>query len=287
MLPVRLPEQRDLFFAHPHLTGSTWPEPPRHPFDDRVAAVAEVGSTGMGMATYELDELLRTRSPDDLRGVLADHGVRIGELEVLLDWHTDDVERVAEKVIVDYAGMFGATRVKAAAFFFPPAVPPPPALLVERFAGLCDRAADHGLTIALEPVALFPEFSYAVAADMVVAADRPNGGLLFDAWQTFRDPTGMSTLDRIAARHVTGVELADGHATPRGALDVDCLNHRLLPGAGDFDLVRFLRALDAKGVEVPLSVEVLSAELRDLTPRDNARRTVSAFRDLLAEVRES
>ena len=282
---MTLLEPQNIFFAHPHLTGAKWPAQPRHSFEERVAAA---GGRGMGLGNRELDELLKTRSIDSLLDVLTEHGVRVGELEVIAGWHADGEEReqglAVEQAIYRYAEMFGATRVKTIAPIFPPAQPPPLDVLVERFAAVCDRAAEHGIVLAFEPIAFLPSFNYAMAADVVIGADRRNGGLLFDAWQTFFDPTGLDTLDRVSARHITGVELCDGRATPGSDLMEECLSQRRLPGEGDFDLVRFIRALDAKGVDVPLSVEVLNADLRELSARENVERTVASVRKLLAAV---
>jgi sugar phosphate isomerase/epimerase len=288
---MSLLDQRNLFFAHPHLAGSIWPEPVRDSFKDRVAAVAGVGSTGMGMGGYELEQLLATESEATVLGVLAEYGVVVGELELLLGWHADGEEgaaaRASEEQLFAWADLFGATRVKTSAVFFPPAELPPIEQLTERFAALCDRAAARGLTMELEPFAVFPAFHYGVAAEVVTAADRPNGGLLIDAWHLSRDPHGFAALDKVSARHITGVELCDGAAEPKVGLQEDCVNSRLLPGEGDFDLIRIVRTLADKGVDVPLSVEVLSEELRTLSPQENAIRTTAAVVALLDSARNS
>ena len=54
------------------------------------------------------------------------------------------------------------------------------------FAGLCDRAAEHGLLVHLEflPWSRIPDL--ATAWQVVNAADRPNGGIMLDAWHYFR-----------------------------------------------------------------------------------------------------
>lgn len=288
---MSLLDQQNPFFAHPHLTGSLWPEPVRDSFKDRVAALAEVGATGMGMGTYELEALPAGETPETLRTIADDHGIRIGELELLLGWHTDGDEyrqaRQTEDRMYAAAEVFGVQRIKTSAVFIPPAPLAPLDLLVERFAALCDRAAAHGLTVELEPFAVFPAFNYDVAADVVVAADRPNGGLLIDAWHYFRDPHGPAGLAKVDGRHITGFELADGHAQPVGSVQDDCIHHRLLPGEGDFDLVTLTRTLADKGVDVPVSVEVISVELRELTPQQNAERTVAAVRKILSEARSA
>nr|BAO66516.1 xylose isomerase [Streptomyces sp. MJ635-86F5] len=288
---MSLLQQQTPFFAHPHLTGSLWPDKVRDSFADRVAAVAAAGGPGMGMGWYELEDVLATRSLGDLRAVLDEYGVRIGEIELLQGWHTDGEEaehsRRSEDQLFSWAESFGATRIKTTAVFIPPAELTPRDLLVERFAALCDRAAERGLTVELEPFAVLPDFHYGVAADVVMTADRPNGGLLIDAWHLFRDPHGPAALQRVEGRHITGVELCDGTAEPVGGIQDDCVNNRKLPGEGDFDLVWMLRTLEAKGVDVTLSTEVLSEELRKLTPKEVVTRTTTAVRTLLQAVRKS
>jgi hypothetical protein len=118
----------------------------------------------------------------------------------------------------------------------PPAELPPADALAERFAGLCDRAAAHGTAIALEPVVVLPGFDHVAAHDLIRAVDRPGVGLMFAAWHVFRDPSALSVVKAVAARHVAGLELTDGPAAPRVDLLSDCVNDRLLPGEGDFDL---------------------------------------------------
>src|SRR5207245_10480415 len=56
----------------------------------------------------------------------------------------------------------------------------------EAFAGLCDRAARHGLLVHLEflPWSRVPDV--ATAWEVVRRADRPNGGIAGDAWHWFR-----------------------------------------------------------------------------------------------------
>ncbi|MEU9191381.1 TIM barrel protein [Streptomyces sp. NPDC048484] len=278
-------DQQNPFFGHLHLTGAPWDKPARHLFEDRVAAAAEAGATGIGFGAEELDQLVGTRSPAELRGILDHHGQHIGELEVLMGWHLDGPEaegpRAVEKRMYALAGMFGTARIKASAVFVPATAMPPLDLLVERFAALCDRAAAHGVVISLEPLSVFPGFDYPTAAEVVQRADKANGGLLIDSWHFFRDPGAFAALDKLSGRHINAFELVDGAAEPKVSRLEDCVDHRLLPGEGDFDLARLVRLLDDKQVDVTLSVEVLSAELRALPLRENLSRTVTAVRTFL------
>ncbi|GIJ44896.1 hypothetical protein Val02_17820 [Virgisporangium aliadipatigenens] len=277
-------EQPPVFFSALHLADRIWPEQPTVSFEERVAAAASVGAVGTGVNSYELTALLATRTHADLRAVAEHHGLPIGEVELALGWYVsgDDLGFGTEAAVFDHAERLGATRVKTVANIIPPAESPTPEQAVERFAALCDRAAERGLTIGLEPVGLDPTFTHADAAEVVRLADRPNGGLVLDAWHVFRDPTGLSTLEAVDGRHIVSVEICDAHAVPQGEnIQDDCLNHRLLPGEGELDLVRFARLLWAKGVRMPVSLEVLNTELRTLSPKENAERSVAALRALV------
>lgn len=281
-------QQRDLIFAHLHLTGAFWEQPPRDSFADRVAALGKYHCPGMVMGADELERLLTNYSADTIRGILAEHDVRITGVEVLIGWDAPEKwSGPARDRIFELAETVGAPTVKAAAVP-PPGVPPTPIPdLTAKFGELCDLAAARGLTVLLESVAVAAGFNYAAATEVVTVANRPNGKLLLDMWSLFRDPSGKSTIDRIAAEHVGGIELADGHAQPRADLMDECTNGRLLPGEGDFDLIPVLQALDAKGVDVPLTVEVLSAKLRKLTPSENVAHTLSAIRSFLEIARSA
>jgi hypothetical protein len=50
-------------------------------------------------------------------------------------------------------------------------------------------------------------------------------------------------------------------------------------------MIGVLRKLDEKGVDVPISVEILFEKLRNLTPREDVELTVISVRDYLAKAR--
>jgi sugar phosphate isomerase/epimerase len=63
------------------------------------------------------------------------------------------------------------------------------------------------------------------------------------------------------------------------------MHHRLPPGEGDFDLIRFVRTMDAIGARAPYSVEVLSDDLMALPPEEVGRRLGNAARHVLERAR--
>lgn len=280
-------DQRELIFTHLHLTGALWDQPPRYSFEERVAALGRHGC-GLGMGADELEALIAEHGAAWVRGVLAEHGVAVSELEVLFGWEApEEFSAPARERFFRLAEEVGATKVKAAALAQPGMPPLPTDELTVRFGALCDRAADRGITVALESIAVIPGYTYAIAADAVIAADRPNGLLQLDMWHLLRDPTGLDAVARIGGDRIGGVELNDGPEVPAENLLEECVSGRLLPGEGALPVATVLSDVDEKGVDLPLSVEVLSAELRALTPEQNVVRTITAVQTFLKAAREA
>jgi sugar phosphate isomerase/epimerase len=133
---------------------------------------------------------------------------------------------------------------------------------VQGFAALCDRAAEHGLLVALEfiPVTIVPDT--AVATRRVSEAGRANGGLCVDSWDFYRGAADEAQLRAIPPERVIVIQLDDGPAQPRDPeYFSDTIHFRNMPGEGEFDLVQFLRLLRDTGAEAPVSVEILSDAL--------------------------
>ena len=275
----------ELMFPQLQLAGAGWDQPARHSFADRLAAAARHGVTCIGMNVEEADKQLAEHSPEELRKIIADHGLRVAEVEVLFGWDHSDEATELENHVFELAVATGARKVKAAGITPPGHEPTSTEVLTSRFGAMCDRAARHGLTIALETIAAFPGFDLSVAADVLIGSNRPNGTLQVDTWHLFRDPTGRAALDRLEARQIGGLELADGTAEAPADLMTECVTARMLPGEGAFPLAELLRDLNDRGVDLPISVEVLSSELQPLDVDDIADRTMVAMQKVITAAR--
>jgi sugar phosphate isomerase/epimerase len=260
------------------LSGAPVGHPSRFSFDERVAAAADAGFAGVGRAAG--------RSDADLRGVLDDHGIKVMEVEFLYDWSLPDPPHAA-------TGLEATLHVMTDAFaphhltcgeISSPGAEPPAAVVAERFAGVCDRAAEHGTKVALEflPWTSIPNLRR--AWDVVHAAGRPNGGVLVDAWHYFRGGPDEALLRSLPGSAVVGIQLDDADA-PQGAAMEDTILRRRLPGEGGFDLTALVRALDAIGVEAPISVEVISTEQQARSVTDAARCAHDTTQDVLRRAR--
>ena len=256
----------DIIASYFTLTGASVMDPPRFSFEERVAAAAAAGFSGMGLMVTDYQAIVEGGAkPADLRAVADDHGIAVAELEFLMGWHADDDReaRKAEAVFYEMADLFGSRHMNLG-ILDPPGSLPALDVVAERFAGVCDRAAEHGLLLAFEflPFTCVPDA--ATAWDIVRTADRPNGGVLIDTWHHFRGANDDKAIRAIPPEHITAIQFDDADAEQVGSLEEDTCLRRRLPGQGAFDLVGLLGVLDAMGVQAPVSVEVMSTELQAL-----------------------
>lgn len=260
------------------------------PFEERVRAAAEAGFAAMGLYIGDYQRLKAQGASDaDLRAVLDHHGLRIVEIEALRGWSATGKAGKAGKAGNDRDAYL---KAETEVFNMSDALGPGHHVQVigpytgtlddaaEAFAGVCDRAAEHGLAAAIE---FLPEMTNipdaATAMQIVTRAGRANGGICLDSWHHFRGANDDDMLRAIPAERIFTVQFDDG---PRQRVDpdyyTDCTRHREVPGDGDFDLTGFLRLVAEMGVRLPLSVEVMSAKLQDQTAGEITRRLADATR---------
>jgi sugar phosphate isomerase/epimerase len=102
------------------------------------------------------------------------------------------------------------------------------------------------------------------ALAVVEGAGAANGGLAIDVWHMTKLGIPPSEVGRIPLRYLSWVELNDGRREDMPDLVDETVNHRLLPGEGEFDVRGYVDACRRAGYAGPWGVEVLSAELREL-----------------------
>ncbi|MET7401668.1 sugar phosphate isomerase/epimerase [Dactylosporangium sp. NPDC005572] len=263
-------------------------------FPDRVAAARQAGYDGIGLAIPYYQALRADGWKDrDLAAVLAEWDVRINEVEVLFGFHgvpgpagipsrpglvyaNPEIERIAFHL----ADTFGVPFAQTVGTFDARPIGPE---VTEAFGSLCDRAAGHGLRVALEFVSYSSIPDLATGLAVVTDANRDNGGLCIDSWHFFRGRPDLDLLRTVPAERVFMVQFNDGPIPPVNPNRmVDAVHHRVLPGDGDFDLPSFVTALDRPGVDAPLSIEVYSDELWRRPTSDAARLAAQATRAVVA-----
>ena len=227
----------------------------------------------------------------DIRLLLADHGLSVAELDPAWWWlpGASDVHippehdrelifRFAESELFTVADGVGARSLNAVDVFGGSWSLDDAAAA---FAGLCDRASDHGLLVHLEflPWSRIPDL--ATAWQVVRAADRPNGGLMLDAWHYFRSRPDSELLRSIPGASILGIQLCDAPATPEPEPMHATLHERLLPGEGELPLAALLADVTATGTTAPLGIEVFSDILHALDPVEVGERAGASLRALL------
>ncbi|HEY4827480.1 MAG TPA: hypothetical protein VIH85_11955, partial [Solirubrobacteraceae bacterium] len=72
--------------------------------------------------------------------------------------------------------------------------------------------------------------------------------------------------------YLAWVELSDGPVEFMDDPIDEVINHRRLPGEGEFDIPGYIEACRAVGYEGPWGVEILSEELRNLPMEEEFKR---------------
>ena len=254
------------------------------PLAERFAAAA---ATGCREATLSPPDVLRAAQDGTAAAEIGRQARDLGldlVVDPVMNWYpdrepspsrfagvsTDDALRICEAL--------GVTSLSAIATASSD-VPVPD--LAGYFGRLCDRAAGFGARVHLEFIPFTIVRTLRIAWDLVRAADRPNGGLVFDTWHFFRGEPDFEVLAGIPGDRIFHVQLDDAPAVPSGPLREET-QHRLLPGDGALDLVAAIRALDRIGGLRRVGPEVISPDLAALSVLDAATLAMDRTRAIVA-----
>jgi sugar phosphate isomerase/epimerase len=236
---------------------------------DRCAQAARVGFRGLGLWHADIEHQLETRTLADMKRIFDDAGLIHLQVEFLADFFVEpgllartdsDLRR---QLLFDTAATFDAHHIKVGNI---PGTPCELGRLTEEFAALCDEAANR---TDAKVVYEFMPFDVNVntldaALELVEGAGRPNGGLAIDTWHMAKLGIAPEDLSRIPPEYLAWVELSDGQYDDMEDPIDETINHRRLPGEGEFDIPAYVDACLEAGYRQPWGVEVLSAELRSL-----------------------
>lgn len=236
---------------------------------DRCEHAARVGMAGTGLWHADLEHVLETRSLADVRRLFDDNGLAHVELEFLWEWFLDPSDERRQEsdrlraVLFEAAAALPAHHVKVGNI---PGTPCELPRLIDAYGELCADAAKHtDARIVYE----FMPFDVNVhdldtALALVDGADARNGGLAIDTWHMSKLGITPDDLRRVPPSRLGWVELSDGFYENMDDLIDETVNHRRLPGEGEFPLPEYVAACREIGYEGPWGVEVLSEELRNL-----------------------
>jgi sugar phosphate isomerase/epimerase len=235
---------------------------------DRCDEAAKVGFSGIGIWHADLEHVLERRSLREMKEIFDAAGLKHLELEFLMDWFLDpgDERRKASdeqrRFLFEAAAVLEPHHIKVGNI---PATPAPLEQVTERFAELCADAADHhAATIAYEIMPFDPNVP---SLDAVIAlaqgAGATNGGIAIDTWHMGKLGIPPEDLRRIPLEYLAWVELSDGMRENMPDPVDETINHRRLPGEGEFDVAAYVDVIGDMGYAEPWGVEVLSEELRN------------------------
>ena len=235
---------------------------------DRCAAARTVGFSGLGIWHADLQHMLENQSLRDMKRSFDDNGLRYLELEFLMDWFLDpgdDRRRASDLIrtlLFDAANAFDAHHIKVGNI---PGLPAELTQLTESFGELCVDAAEHTDAKIVYEVMPFDTNVHSLDSvlTVVAGAGAPNGGVAIDTWHMSKLGITPDDLRRIPLEYLSWVELSDGLRDDMDDRVDETVNHRALPGEGDFDLRAYVEACRDHGYTGPWGVEVLSDELRN------------------------
>lgn len=252
-------------------------------FRERAEAAGRAGFTGFGFEQTDLDNILRSTPLAEVRAILAANGLRVVEIEVLLDWFVDGERRAASDAtrarMLECAAELGASHIKVGSDLAGGAWPLPH--IAGEFARLCDEAAAAGTRVGIEllPVASLATLEQGMA--VVTGAGRANGGLVIDIWHMTRGNIDFAEIAKLPASAITHVELDDGPAVAERGFFEETICCRELCGEGAFDIEGFLQAIAATGYEGTFGIELLSDTHRLRSVDEAAQRAYSTTRGCL------
>jgi sugar phosphate isomerase/epimerase len=252
-------------------------------WSDRCANAARVGFRGIGLWHADIEHQLETRTLKEMRTVFDDAGLAYLQVEFLADFFAPrgSTERAdsdrRRRLLFETAAAFDAHHIKVGNI---PGTPCELDRLIEEFAALCDDAANNtDATIVYE----FMPFDVNVntlesALRLVQEVARPNGGLAIDTWHMAKLGIEPDELRSIPLEYLSWIELSDGQLNDMEDRVDETVNHRRLPGEGEFDLPGYVEVCEQIGYAQPWGVEVLSAALRELPIEEQFERAYETTR---------
>ena len=238
-------------------------------FRDKIRAAKLAGFGQLSLHPHETRDTIKDGlRPGDLLEIAAENDVAITRLDPLSNWnprwlptnmdasYIDDFD-IAAVEFFELCEQLGIMYCSLNATFAEDVYTAHE--VVEHFASTCDLAAQYNVTCDLENLPMWAVKTLRQAWSVVSAADRPNGGIVFDTLHYIRSGSTLDMLKEIPGDRVHCVQLNDGPLRlPAGVtLEENCFD-RSWPGTGEFPLIEIVRTLADMDALRQVSPEVFS-----------------------------
>lgn len=259
------------------------------PFLDLLPPVKAAGFSALSITPTHLEGLEQAGvSPAELRSRLNDLGLRIAQFECVTNWLPEHAR--GPQTTADYADMLlamtaerlmpmaeavGARSIAAAEIF---KVEIKIDSAAEALAVVCDRAADHGLSVDVEFVPAGGIRDIETTAEIIRRSGRGNAAIMLDTLHFFRGGSTLAQLRQLPPEMIGLIQLADGAADAPEDIELEMVTARLLPGDGGLDIRGVVSTLEEMGVRAPVGVEVFSKSTTTDPLEITARNWMAALR---------
>lgn len=253
-------------------------------FAEDVADYAAAGCTGIEIWLTKLEQHLETRSAEDTRKLLADHGLSPAGASyqggLLL---SQGEQRKAHfdhfRKRLDLCGFFGIPTLLVVADFVERVTPTDLERAVVSLKQAAQWAAGFGVRLALE---FRGRSTFCASLDtalaLVAQCGEPNVGVNLDVFHYYTGPSKFEDLGLLTPANLAFVQVADLAGVPRElASDAD----RVLPGEGDFRLAPLLDQLSAMNYDGWVSLELMNPTIWQVPGRQVAEIGMMALRRVL------
>ena len=226
-------------------------------------------------------------SDRDIRALLDDHGIAVHDADAIVAWVGPDdpgspyFEETTPDQVFESAQAMGARFVNVLLTGRRANVTVDGA--AEVLAGVCDRAAEHGLGVTVEFATRSAVNDLTTACAVIECCGRRDLGICMDTWAYHFGTPGRDALAAAVPRIFT-VQLDDAPAERPADFGHATRYHRLAPGDGAIDFAGIFGALAGGNSTAPVILEVFNDELLERHGVDGlARLLADMTRNVLAE----
>ena len=246
---------------------------------EKLRAAADAGFDGVEL--FEQDLIVSPHSPEQIRQRAVDLGLTLDLFQPFRDFEGVGEEQFRNNLRRMEAKFHLMNRLGIDTILLcsnvATATTNDDELFAQQLRRAGDLAAHYGVRIAYEALAwgrFVNDFEH--AQHIVDLADHPQVGTCLDTFHILSRGWETGAVEQIRGEKIFFVQLADAPT-----LSMDILSwsrhHRVFPGEGDFDLVKFMTHLARTGYDGPISLEIFNDSFRKA---DVARTAIDGLRSL-------